>query len=243
MSVSRTNGLVVIPALNEESSIGAVVSEIRSARPDLDILVVDDGSRDATAKYAQSAGATVLQLPFNLGVGGAMRTGFRYAQMKNYHHVIQVDADGQHDIAFIGTLEEPLSRVDLVVGNRFGGQGTYKVTGPRRWVMRLLAITLSAICGARLTDTTSGFRCSGPRAISLFALTYPSEYLGDTIESLVIGHRAGLSIEEVPVRMRERYVGRSSASPFRATLYVGRALLILLVSVSHPSARDSQART
>lgn len=231
--------LVVMPALNEQACIGEVIRELRgSAGVGYDVLVVDDGSTDATAAVARSCGAAVLELPFNLGVGGAMRAGFVYALRNGYDTVVQVDADGQHDPALIALLLDRLAEADVVVGSRFAGLGDYRVRGPRRWAMRLLARSMTRLCRTRLTDVTSGFRATGPRALPVFARHYPPEYLGDTVESLVLASKARLSVAEVAVTMRPRAAGNPSQSPFRATVYLGRAVLVLLLAVirSHPAA-------
>ncbi|HSO02918.1 MAG TPA: glycosyltransferase family 2 protein, partial [Candidatus Limnocylindrales bacterium] len=178
--------LVAIPALNESTTIGGVIEEVARAVPSVDILVVDDGSTDTTASAARRAGAQVVSLPFNVGVGGAMRTAFLYAQRNDYDAVVQVDADGQHIPTHIPDLLDALEGASVVVGARFTGHGDYSVRGPRRWAMRVLARSLSRVCHSDLTDTTSGFRAADRRAISLFARHYPAEYLGDTVESLVI---------------------------------------------------------
>lgn len=223
--------LVAIPAYNEVATIGSVVADVRAAVPLADVLVVDDGSTDATAPAAAGAGARVVRLPFNVGVGGAMRTAFLYAQRGGYDAVVQVDADGQHIAAHIPALVSALGDASVVVGSRFS-HGDYPVRGPRRWAMRLLAGALSGVCREPLTDTTSGFRAADRRAISLFAQHYPAEYLGDTVESLVIASRAGLRVREVPVQMRPRQGGEASQSPIRAGLYLGRALLALYVALT-----------
>ena len=224
--------LVAIPALNEESTIGAVISEVRRSVPSVDILVVDDGSTDSTSGAAARAGARVVSLPFNVGVGGAMRTAFLYAQRNGYDAVVQVDADGQHIPSHIPDLVTALDGASVVIGARFGGTGDYAVRGPRRWAMSALAKSLSRVCHTTLTDTTSGFRASDRRAIALFARHYPAEYLGDTVESLVIAARSGLVVAQVPVEMRPRQGGTASHSPVRATLYLARALLALYVALA-----------
>jgi len=223
--------LVVMPALNEEASIAGVLAELRSVAGIQDVLVVDDGSTDATAVVARAAGATVLELPFNLGVGGAMRAGFLYALRNGYDGVVQVDADGQHDPTHIARLLDRLGEADVVVGSRFAGDGSYRVRGPRRWAMRLLAWAMTRMCGTRLTDVTSGFRAAGPRALPVFARHYPPEYLGDTVESLVLARKARLDVVEEAVVMRPRTAGTPSQSPFRATVYLGRAVLVLILAV------------
>ena len=226
--------LIVVPALNEQDSVGAVVRSIRESVPDAVCLVVDDGSTDATAEVAAEAGATVLSLPFNLGVGGAMRAGFRYARDHGHRVVVQVDADGQHDPRYIGALVAGLDSADIVIGARFAGVGDYGVRGPRRWAMRVLAGAVSRVARRRLDDVTSGFKASGPAAVRLFAETYPAEYLGDTVEALVIGARAGLEITQLPVEMRPRQGGVPSHQPLRATVYLMRAGIAFLLALLRP---------
>lgn len=231
--------LVVLPALNEEGSVAQIVAQVRAAQPEAAILVVDDGSTDRTAAAAHGAGAEVLRLPFNLGVGGAMRAAFRYARAHDVAYVVQVDADGQHDPAEITGLLAAAESADVVVGARFAGRGSYQARGPRRWAMRLLALVLTNVTGTRLTDPTSGFRVAGPRAIPVFAQHYPEEYLGDTVESLIIAHRVGLTIAQVPVEMRVRAAGNASQSPLRAAVYLARvAIAVLLGLVREVPATD-----
>lgn len=219
--------LVVIPAWNEAGVIASTIAEIRLAQPHVDLLVVDDGSGDETAEVAEAAGALVARLPYNLGVGGAMRAGYRYALREGYDVVVQIDADGQHDPGYLTELVRGLDEADVVVGARFAGTGTYRASGPRRWAMWLLARTLSRLAGTRLTDVTSGFRAANRRAVAVFADHYPAEYLGDTVESLVIALRVGCSVRQLPVEMRPRTVGQASQSPLRATLYLARAVVAL----------------
>jgi glycosyltransferase involved in cell wall biosynthesis len=177
------------------------------------------------------AGAEVARLAVNLGVGGAMRTGFRYAVARGYEVVVQVDADGQHDPAEVKRLIALLDDADLVIGARFAGRGDYKVGGPRKWAMKVLSMVMSKIADERLTDVTSGFKAAGPRAIALFARQYPAEYLGDTVEALVLASRAGLKITQVPVVMRERQGGTPSHGPWKAAVYLVRAGLALLLAL------------
>ncbi|TFC90420.1 MULTISPECIES: glycosyltransferase family 2 protein [Cryobacterium] len=236
MVTALKSTLVVMPAYNEEGSVGDVVREVFAKAPGVTILVVDDGSADATSQVARTAGARVARLPFNLGVGGAMRVGFRYALENDFHNVVQIDSDGQHDPESIPALLAALQSADLVLGARFAGEGNYTVSGPRQWAMLALSMALSKVAGTRLTDTTSGFRASGPRAVALFAEHYPAEYLGDTIETLVIAARVGLTVHQVPVAMRPRAAGTPSHNPFRSATYLGRAVLALVFALIRPSA-------
>ncbi|MGF1426344.1 glycosyltransferase family 2 protein [Kitasatospora sp. LaBMicrA B282] len=225
--------LIILPAWNEEEGLPSVLREIQEQLPYVDTLVVDDGSSDSTAAVAKAAGSAVAQLPFNLGVGGAMRLGYRYAQQHGYDVAIQVDADGQHDPAYIPALLEKLAEgeADLVIGARFAGDGNYKVRGPRQWAMKLLSVVLSRITRTKLTDTTSGFRACNRQLIEFFARWYPVEYLGDTIESMVGAARTGFTVRQVPVAMRARTTGRPSASPVKAMIYLARAGLVLLLAM------------
>jgi glycosyltransferase involved in cell wall biosynthesis len=216
--------LIVMPALNEQDSVARVVRDVRAAQPAATVLVVDDGSTDATAERATGAGALVMRLPFNLGVGGAMRAGYRYAHLHGYTAVVQVDADGQHVPEEIEALLA-VPDADVVVGSRFAGRGDYAVRGPRRWAMRLLSWGLSTITRTAVTDPTSGFRLVHSRALALFAEHYPEEYLGDTVEALVIAHRAGLRITQVPVSMRARETGTASTNPLRSAVYLFRVVV------------------
>jgi glycosyltransferase involved in cell wall biosynthesis len=226
--------LVVIPAYNEAMVVGEVIAEVKKAAPQAHVLVIDDASMDATADVAREAGAEVISNVFNLGVGGAMRVGFRYARAHGYRTVVQLDGDGQHDpgaldrvIAAVEDKPEPM----VVIGARFAGEGDYSVPRTRRWAMRLLAWYLSRMAGVELTDVTSGFRAHNRAAVELFSRTYPSDYLSDTVESLVIAVEAGGVVHQVPVAMRLRQGGSPSQSSRRAAVYLARVLLMLLVAV------------
>jgi glycosyltransferase involved in cell wall biosynthesis len=217
--------LVVIPALNEEATVAAVV---RGARERLvaDVLVVDDGSTDRTAEIAQAAGAFVLSHPFNLGVGAALRSGFRYAAERGYTMVLQLDADGQHDPASAPSLIAPLDEgVDIVVGSRFAaGFHTGRL---RRLCMRWLARIVSRRTSVAVTDTTSGFRAFGKRAVERFAVSYPTEYLSDTVEALLLAAAWQLEIREVPVEMRPRQGGQPSTGSVKSLYHLIRLVLVI----------------
>ena len=232
MSQQESSALIVMPAFNEAANVAAIIHETQIAQPGCSILVVDDGSKDETVEVARRTGVTVLELPFNLGVGGAMRAGFKFARESGFSAVVQIDADGQHDPRFISDLIGKLDEFDIVIGARFAGEGEYRVSGPRKWAMAMLSWSLSRICDTHLTDTTSGFKALGPRAIELFGERYPAEYLGDTVEALVIARRNGLRVTQVPVAMRNRSGGQPSQSPVRAAMYLGRALIALLIGLS-----------
>ena len=223
--------LIVIPGWNEEESIGAVIHEVRDTLPFVDVLVVNDGSTDRTAEVAAEAGATVLTLPYNLGVGGALRLGYRYAYEQDYDVAIQVDADGQHDPVCVPKLLDALSDNALVIGARFAGEGAYKAHGPRQWAMSMLSFVISRIAHTKLTDTTSGFKACNRELIELFAEWFPAEYLGDTIEVLVRVIRLGYPVAQVPVSMRARQGGTPSHSPLKAAVYLVRAFFILFLAL------------
>jgi glycosyltransferase involved in cell wall biosynthesis len=224
--------LIIVPAWNEAASIGEVVGEIRGELPGVDVLVVDDGSVDETSQVAREAGAIVARLPFNLGVGGAMRLGYRYAKSAGYDVAVQIDADGQHDPRYVPKLIDGLQDASLVIGARFAGEGDYQVRGPRRWSMAMLSFVLSALAGCKLTDTTSGFRACDRALIELFASWYPVEYLGDTVETVVRVIRLGYKVMQVPVAMRQRFAGAPTKSPAKAMVYLARAFFALLLAIS-----------
>lgn len=227
--------LVIVPALNESDTLPAVIGEIRSANPGADVLVVDDGSVDDTAARAWAAGAFVAKLPYNLGVGGAMRTGFRFALDHDYDLAAQIDADGQHNPHDLAALVAALDGADIVMGARFAGKGDYEARGPRKWAMVVLSKVLSWVCKTRLTDATSGFKVANRRALAVWAHNYPAEYLGDTIEALVIAARAGLTIRQVPVAMRVRAGGVASHNPWKSAVYLARAMLALVFALVRPA--------
>lgn len=226
--------LVVIPAFNEVDSIGSVIQDIRIHIPNASILVVDDGSIDKTVQVAESANVDVLSLPFNVGVGGALRAGFLYAHRNSFTQVLQIDADGQHRAEHAKTILESADGFDVVVGSRFAeSKHNYDASLLRRLAIRILSSVISKICKTKLTDVTSGFRLSSSSAIELFMREYPVEYLGDTVESLVIAHKSGLSIKEVPVKMSKREFGTPSQNVLKSSWYLLRAFLVIILSLIH----------
>lgn len=225
--------LIAIPAFNEELSLGAVLTSLKGHHPLEHVIVVDDGSVDDTSRVARDAGVRVIRHAVNLGVGAAIGTAFQFAAAHGYDRMVQFDADGQHRPEHLDEMLAHLADrdVDIVVGSRFADGGRFKTTVTRRAIMRVIAGVVSLYTRTRLTDVTSGFRVSGPRAIALFSIHYPVEYLGDTVESLVFASRQGLRIKETPVLMNERLAGLPSQSLVRASLYTGRILLILLLAL------------
>lgn len=230
--------LVVVPAFNEEACVGRVVRDIHDAG--YPVLVIDDGSSDRTASNAQYAGATVVKLPVNLGVGGALRCGFRYALTHGYDVVVQCDADGQHDPAEIAVLLEAMRAedADLVIGSRFvADDHGYEVGTTRRFVMHRLAHMASRRTGATITDATSGFRAIGGRLLGSFAASYPAEYLGDTIEALAQAGRSGFKVTQVGVHMRPRAAGVSTSSSLTSIWYLVRVVAALWLQRFRPTGR------
>lgn len=227
----REATLVIIPAYNEEHAVGSTIACVRAAVPHLNVLLVDDGSADTTAQAAEVAGAHTIRLPFNTGVGGAVRTGLRYAQYGGYCRAVVIDADGQHAASDIPRLLAAVDDgADLAVGSRFtSGQDPYPIGRTRRAAMRFLAWLVERVTGQRLTDVTSGFRAFDRSAIELFAVEFPSEYLADTVEALLIAFANGLRIVEVPVCTGPRLGGEPSTRRAQLVLNYLR-LLVAIVS-------------
>ena len=225
--------VAIVPALNEEDSVARVIDELRAFDPGLDVVVVDDGSVDRTASVAAAKGARVLRLPFNLGIGGAVQTGFRFAYEAGYDVAVRVDGDGQHDPAQLARILEPVlvGEADVAVGSRFaGGSGVgYRSSRSRRVGILLLAWVVSRIVGQRVTDTTSGFQALNRRGIALFARDYPHDY--PEVEATVLVFRHRLRLREVPVEMRERGGGRSSITTLGSIYYMVKVLLAIFVGL------------
>jgi glycosyltransferase involved in cell wall biosynthesis len=223
--------VAIVPALNEERSVPRVIAELRAFDPGLEIVVVSDGSTDRTAEVAEELGAHALRLPFNLGIGGAVQTGFRYAHEHGFDVAVRVDGDGQHDAA---QLDRVLAAVlagdaDLAVGSRFAAAGGYRSSRSRRLGIRILAWTVSALVRQRVTDTTSGFQAANRAAIALFAREYPHDY--PEVEATVMAFRHRLRVVEVPVTMREREHGRSSITALHSIYYMIKVLLALGIGI------------
>jgi glycosyltransferase involved in cell wall biosynthesis len=223
--------IAIVPAFNEEQNIGRVLDELRSFDDGLDVVVVSDGSHDRTADVARSRGAYVVQLPFNLGIGGAVQTGFRFAHENGYELAVRCDGDGQHDPAELPKVLAPVlaGDADIVVGSRFAAGGGYRSSATRRVGIRLLAIVVSAIARQRVTDTTSGFQALNRKALGLFAADYPHDY--PEVEGIVMTVKHRLRLQEVPVRMREREHGTSSITALKSIYYMTKVLLALFVGL------------
>jgi glycosyltransferase involved in cell wall biosynthesis len=223
--------IAIVPAYNEERNIGRVLEELRRFDPTVDVVVVCDGSRDRTADVAAEHGANVVRLPFNLGIGGAVQTGFRFASENGYDLVVRCDGDGQHVPAELHHVLAPVlaGDADICVGSRFAGGDGYRSSAPRRVGIRLLALIVSAIARQRVTDTTSGFQALNRRALELFAADYPHDY--PEVEGMVMTIRHQLRLREVPVQMREREHGRSSITALRSIYYMAKVLVALFVGL------------
>lgn len=223
--------LVIIPAFNEASTIGAVIQDVRENMPEADIVVVNDGSWDSTVRIAEETGVSVVSHPYNLGIGATMQTGYKYAKLKGYDIAVQVDGDGQHQASQIKYLVEPLLRneADIVVGSRFLGKGAYRPSIARATGINLFSRLVSVIIREKVTDTTSGFRAASMRCIDFFSRVYPDDY--PEVESLVLLHKKGFRIIEVPVEMSERTGGRSSITAAKSIYYMFKVLLAIFVDL------------
>jgi glycosyltransferase involved in cell wall biosynthesis len=233
--------LAVIPAFNEEDSIGGVIDELRRAAPEVDAAVVVDVSTDRTEEVARSAGARVLRLPVRMGIGGAVRTGFRYAHEMGYGMAIQLDGDGQHDPGEIPALLQPLrdGEADLVIGSRFINREGFQSGHARRLGIRFFSGLTTLFTGLRLTDITSGFRAVGPGLLAYYARAYPVEY--PDAEAILLAVYGGFRVREVPAVMRPRQAGRSSVTPLQSVYYPMKVLVSMLATVLGRSHYRRQA--
>ncbi|MDE3070399.1 MAG: glycosyltransferase family 2 protein [Acidobacteriota bacterium] len=226
--------LAIVPAFNEAGAIADTITAIRSHAPDFDVVVVDDGSADRTAERARAAGAEVLRLPFNLGIGGAMQSGYLYAREQGYEVAVQVDGDGQHDPRHIHMLLQRLHgepAVNMVTGSRFLDEDSegFRSSAARRVGIRIFSAVVSRITGRRVTDPTSGFRMTDRRGIELFAADYPRDY--PEIEAILLMHAHRLESCEVPVVMRPRLTGTSAISSTQSVYYMVKVLLAVFVGL------------
>ena len=222
--------LIIIPAYNEGHLIRRLIKEIGTAYPHYPILVIDDGSQDNTADEARAGGAQVVRLPFNLGIGGAVQTGYKMALEEGYDIAVQMDGDAQHDPAYLPDILKPVfkDQLDLVVGSRFLGQDTeFRSTFLRRIGIHFFARLLSGLTGIHLTDPTSGFRAVGRKLIQAFARTYPVDF--PEPETIQVAQRIGARIGEVPVSMRKRLGGKSSIRYWKTTYYMVKVTLAILI--------------
>jgi glycosyltransferase involved in cell wall biosynthesis len=231
--------VVFIPAWNEQDAVGEVIAGVRARMPEADVLVVDDGSTDATASRAREAGALVASLPFNQGLGAALQTGYLYALREGYDFCAHLDADGQHPPAEVARLldEVRADRADLVIGSRYRNRGPaesddYKPTISRRIGTSVFRFFLTLATRQRFTDTTSGMRAANRRVMELFSEHYSPDFA--EIESLQLAVRMGLRVEEVPVRMLERVGGSSFLTPLRSAFFIFKGLIVLLVGQFRP---------
>ena len=234
--------IAIVPARNEEGAIGGVMAELKAFDQHLDIVVIDDGSTDETAAVAAAAGAYVVTLPFNLGIGAAVQTGFKFALDNGYELAVRLDGDGQHDPGELPKLLEPLARgeADIVVGSRFArvagadGANEHRPVLARRLGIVFFARLVSLLTRQRVTDTTSGFQALNARGIAIFAADYPHDY--PEVEATVMVYKHRLRLVEVPVRMRDREHGQSSITALRSVYYVLKVTLALLVGMVRRSS-------
>ena len=237
----RPRTLVIIPAFNEEDALPGVLADLAATVPDLDILVVDDGSSDKTSDLARAAGVTVVRLPFNLGIGGALRAGFLYATRQGYARAIQFDADGQHETSQIGVLLSGLDDgADMVIGSRFADEAhSYDVGRVRQGAMGVLRFVVKQLSGTQYSDTSSGFRAFSQPVVEFFSRDYPEEYM-ESVEALMLAVSAGFNVVEVPVQMAPRAGGEASTRRLKL-LYHYLRLMLVIVAGRNDSRRDPQS--
>lgn len=229
--MSNHQVLVIIPAYNEEKTVGQVIHSIFAASSDVDVLVVSDGSRDRTESEARKAGAAVITLADNLGIGGAMQTGYRYAAKQGYDYAVQIDADGQHDPADLPRLLAEARKQDanMIIGSRYVAKTGYQSSRSRRIGMIVLSGFVQLAVGYPVKDTTSGYRVADRRVIQLFREYYPLDY--PEVEALVLLHRHHIKVREVPVEMHARQAGQSSITMLKSVYYMFKVTLAIGLEV------------
>jgi glycosyltransferase involved in cell wall biosynthesis len=220
---------IIIPAFNEEKSIFHIIRQILRLHPGFTVLVVNDGSSDRTALVARSAGADVVTLPQNLGIGGAVQTGYRYASARGYDIAVQVDADGQHRPEELDKILKPILRgeADMVVGSRFVEQTSYRSSAGRRTGILILSALVSLMARQPLKDVTSGFRAVNRKGILMFAEDYSTDY--PEVDSLITGKKHQFRIREVAVEMTQRQAGRSSITSLKSVYYMLKVTLSIMM--------------
>lgn len=239
---AAAKGLIIVPAYNEEACLPATLSELRAVRERFDIVVINDGSSDRTAEIARAAGCRVLDLCFNQGIGGAMQTGFRYALQEGYPVAVQFDSDGQFPLDQIDALAGLVLRDgwDMVIGSRYLEETGYEGGKARRLGNLILSRLCSVLSGRKITDSTSGFRAYGRRALELLARYYPPDY--PEPEAIVFLARQGLRIREIPVHMRLRQAGSSSIGGFQPLYYMIKVSLALITNALKEQPRLAGGR-
>jgi glycosyltransferase involved in cell wall biosynthesis len=229
-----TRKLAIIPAYNEAGAIASTIADVREHAPDWDVLVVDDGSTDTTARIARGVGVRVIRHPFNLGIGGAVQSGYQHAMEYGYDYAVQVDGDGQHDARFVPALHDHLlanEHLNMVTGSRFladDGDG-YRSSATRRIGIRMFSWLLSRITRRPITDPTSGLRMTDRSGIELFARDYPHDY--PEVEAVLLLHAHRLNADEYPVRMRPRLTGTSSINSSMSAIYMTKVTLAVMVGL------------
>jgi len=229
MKPEKVKVLVIMPAYNEQENLAKTIEEVRTNAPFADILVVNDGSTDETVHVAKQMGVNVVSLPFNLGIGGAVQTGFKYAVYNDYDVVVQVDADGQHDSSYIAKLVEYLldKKVDIVIGSRYLNDDPPRMSWIRNLGIRYFSWLTSKVIGQRITDCSSGFRALNKDAVRFFSENYPVDF--PDAEALILAHKAGLKIAELPVKFRSRHKGKSSLRSLRFLYYPFKETLSIMI--------------
>ncbi|AFC27528.1 glycosyl transferase family 2 [Paenibacillus mucilaginosus 3016] len=232
----KNRTLVIIPAYNEEKSIAHVIGEIQHYVPTADVVVVNDGSKDRTAEVAKWAGAKVITMPFNVGIGGGMQTGYLYAQRNGYDYAVQIDADGQHNAADLPKLLKAAENNDLVIGSRYVTKTAYSSTLMRRIGMIFFSNVVTMLTHQKFTDTTSGYRVANKKVIDLYCNYYPMDY--PEVEAIVYLKYKGCTLHEVSTEMRNRMEGESSINAFKSVYYMFKVTLSLFMN----ALRFSKAR-